>query len=185
MSKINSKQKGNSFERIVCRHLSCWIDESGETEYFWRSSGSGSMNTINRKKGKNKTNQEGDIVSIDASTMWLTDNIYFECKSYKQIDLIGFFLYKGKVLDWWEKCYKEAMDSVKEPMLIFKGNRTCTYLMMTTKWFNELNSYFKEGGILPHIRFKTFGHDVIVCNFNDFLLFYDWQNIKYFLEKEK
>lgn len=180
MRSGGSKSKGSSFERIISRLLSQWITGNKKEELFWRSAASGAKATIGRKKGI-KSNQDGDISSTSVKSHWLTREMYFECKNYKAINVIAFFHKSGDVYSWWCKTFKEAQESNKFPILIFKGNRTIIYAMVTRIFWSKMDSYLGLKNF-EHIRIHS-GHDVVIFNFMEFLDHYDAKIFKTFLEE--
>ena len=64
---MNSKGKGNSYERDLCKRLSLWWSNDENDSIFWRTASSGGRATQRAKKGKTTANQGGDVTFIDAS----------------------------------------------------------------------------------------------------------------------
>jgi len=62
----NSKNKGNTFERAICKELSLWWSNGTNDNVFWRTASSGGRATQRGKKGKTTSNQGGDITFTDA-----------------------------------------------------------------------------------------------------------------------
>lgn len=180
MKAGGGKEKGSSFERVISRMLSKWITGNNKEELFWRSAGSGAVSTIGRKKGI-KSNQDGDISSTSAKSHWLTREMYFECKTYQAINITAFFHKTGNTYSWWCKCFQEAQESRKYPILIFKGNRTIIYAMVTHSFWGKMDSYLGLKNF-DHIRIHS-GYDVVIFNFIDFLNYYDSRSFKTFLEE--
>ena len=57
------KQKGNAFERSICKQLSLWFSEGKSDDWFWRSSNSGGRATGRGRKGAKTTGHYGDIAA--------------------------------------------------------------------------------------------------------------------------
>lgn len=118
-----SNEKGNKFERDVCRALTKWITGSEKPELFWRSATSGAKATQDAKGG-HKSKMGGDIVSVDAQGLWFTKCFSIECKDrndYGNLDLV--FIGKGDFLKWWNQTLADAGRMNKVPMLVFKRFR--------------------------------------------------------------
>jgi len=181
MKSGGGKEKGSSFERVISRMLSKWITGNSKEELFWRSAGSGAQATIGRKKGI-KSNQDGDISSTSVKSHWLTKKMYFECKTYKTINIISFFHLRGEVHSWWHKCDKEAKECRKYPFLIFKGNRTITYAMVSRVFWGKMDSYLGLKNF-DHIKIYIMGDGVVIFDFVEFIDYYDAKVFKSFLEE--
>lgn len=114
----NGKQKGSSFERSVCVDLSKWITNGEKIDCLWRSAMSGGRATVQ----KGKVRQGGDITAIAPEGHILTDKLYIECKSYKELNINCFIKGKGTLISFWEVAVKDATKYDKIPSLIFKQN---------------------------------------------------------------
>lgn len=125
---MNSKAKGNSFERDVCRKLSEWLTGKTDELICWRSASSGATSTINFKLKKNKllaNKHAGDIVSIVEKGVYEKVDTFFnnhtvECKHYKEVDFYPPF--NGSIRSFFESCIEEKGHTGKSPVLIVKGN---------------------------------------------------------------
>ena len=119
---MNSKQKGSSFERLVCRQLSLWVTHGKRDDCFWRSSMSGGRATIAAKKGKYHQ-VVGDICAIASEGHTLTNHFFIECKHVKKLDIASFILDdRGALAKFWKQACKQARDHLRQPLLIAKEN---------------------------------------------------------------
>lgn len=65
---MNSKSKGNAYEREICSLLSLWWTQEDETpsdHVFWRTASSGGRATQRTKRGKVTKNHYGDVLATD------------------------------------------------------------------------------------------------------------------------
>lgn len=66
---MGGSHKGSSFEREICKLLSCWwskgIEGKARDDIFWRSSQSGGRATQRAKFGKKTFGSYGDIAAVD------------------------------------------------------------------------------------------------------------------------
>ena len=46
MRKGGGKEKGSSFERLVCKRMSMWLSKGERDDLFWRSAMSGGRATV-------------------------------------------------------------------------------------------------------------------------------------------
>lgn len=85
---------------------------------------SGGRATVARKSGKD-VRQAGDISANAREGHVLTDNFYIECKFYKRFDIgLMIFASKGELAAFWRECTKQAKHYKRQPMLIFKYNKS-------------------------------------------------------------
>jgi hypothetical protein len=132
---MNSKNKGSSFERKICKLLSQWITSGERDDILWRSISSGAWNTI---KKRTTNTQIGDLTYIDPLGKPFIDKFAIECKSYKDVQMIKLFNENSIINKWWDKINEEAGD--KYPIIIFKENRSCEFVVIPYSIFDVLNS---------------------------------------------
>lgn len=118
----HSKQKGNSFERLISKELSQWYSNGTSDDIFYRTAGSGSRATVRKKKGMNTENGDGDISFLHPSGKHLTDVFHFELKNYKDICLYSLLEGKGLIIKWWTELTEKTKNSEKIGILIVKSN---------------------------------------------------------------
>lgn len=123
MRKGGGKSKGASFERQICVQLSLWMSGGKHEDYFWRSSMSGGRSTVAARKGKRLAAQAGDISCVNQLGAALTDQFYFELKSYRDLNFVGLLKRKGKLAEFWLETRKQAAHYGKLPLLIAKQNQ--------------------------------------------------------------
>lgn len=127
MSGRASKQKGSTFERLVCVRLSLWVTGGKSKDCFWRSAMSGgrasrSVDALPR--------QAGDISAVAPEGHVLTDKFYIELKHLKDIELTSFILSRAGTL-WreWQKACNQAKRFGRRPMMIVKQNSRPTLVL--------------------------------------------------------
>ena len=84
---------------------------------------SGGRSTVAARKGKRLAAQAGDISCIHASGSALTDQYYFELKTYRDLNFVGLLKRKGKLAEFWLETRKQAAHYGKQPLLIAKQNQ--------------------------------------------------------------
>ncbi len=166
------KQKGNEFERLICRMLTEWITGKQKPEIFWRSASSGAKATQDAKSG-NKSKMGGDIVSVSNEGAWFTNAFSIECKFYKEFKIESLLEGKGIIKDWWAQCCGDAYREKKCPFLVFKKNRSPIYLAYEIP---EVMRTFALGMRSPFIEFRNvkIHNDSLYSNGFDICLFEDW-----------
>lgn len=124
MNGAGSKAKGGEFERAVCKRLSLWMTRGLRDDLFWRSAMSGGRATVRFNRGARNRTQAGDISAIDPIGERLTGQFLIECKAYKSLDLPGLFYPQrsGGIVQFWDKCRKDAFKAGLSPMLVAKQN---------------------------------------------------------------
>lgn len=138
MRRGGGKQKGSSFERLVCRELSLWISSGKNEDCFWRSAMSGGRSTVAFAKGKRLATQAGDISAIHPLGSKLTDKFLLECKFYRDLNFAGLLLKRGKLTEFWLETRRQATQYKKHPMLIAKQNNQPIIVCLSREGQQEL-----------------------------------------------
>jgi len=137
---MNSKQKGNRFEREISRFFSSLFTDE-KKDIFWRTPSSGGKFTQNKKSNTISENIEGDIFCIDENYSWISKNLIIECKNYKKLDLDKLFYEPEKsiIKEWIDK----INSSNKKYFLIIKENKREPLLITDSKYkvFFPENNY--------------------------------------------
>lgn len=124
----NSKNKGNSFERLICKKLSLFLTDNQDERICWRTSSSGGTST-NLKKKNNKSSfvekNEGDIAQTVDKGVYPNVDLFFEdfiveCKAYKTIDFYPPL--KGNLKEFIDQCKRQIAGTKKHFFLIAKAN---------------------------------------------------------------
>lgn len=136
---VNSKQKGASFERDICKKLSLWLSNGQRQDLLWRSAMSGGRSTVALKAGSKLGAQAGDISSIDKLSHTFIETFMCECKAYRTLNFEGLIKGKGHLIDFWKIASKEAIKYYKQPLLIGKQNNHPTIVCMTYRGSNILD----------------------------------------------
>jgi hypothetical protein len=119
---VVGKLKGGSYERTVAKKLSLWLTNGKEEDCLWRSAMSGGRATVAHKKGI-KNRQAGDLAAVSPEGHLLTNKYFVECKAYKDLEIMQFFIKgKGLLAGFWKTTVKQARIHNREPMLIAKQN---------------------------------------------------------------
>lgn len=130
-------QKGNNFEREVCRRLSLWWTDGEDDDCFWR-------NKLRRtNKAYNAQMQEGDIIATKEIAIPFTERFTIECKSgyshrkktnskkpsttqmvknvpWDLLDLVDGNRKDPTILKFWYQAEDAGNLTGKTPILIFK-----------------------------------------------------------------
>lgn len=121
--RMNSKQKGNAFEREICRRLSLWYSKGKRSDIFWRTATSGGRATSGLKAGKLYRSQVGDVGAVDEVGAEFLSKYILELKHYRNLGLETFVTRgEGLLMRFWEKLCKESVVYGKTPILIAKQN---------------------------------------------------------------
>lgn len=112
MSRINSKNKGNRFERAICKWFQSWTGYE-----FSRVPASGGL------RWKKTDNITSDITCTDPDHA--RDFLFsVECKSYQDIKFEHVLLGNKncKISQFWEQTTRDAKRGDKIPLLVMKYN---------------------------------------------------------------
>lgn len=143
--KINSRTKGNTFERKVCKLLNAKFN----TEEFQRSPGSGAFGTTHTLPAYLQIH--GDIIT-PSNFLWT-----IECKKgYNKISLGDLFSKDCEIYKFYQQAERACSKSLKEPLLIIQQDRKDVLCVFKS----SLYLYF--GIKLPH-------YDLSIGLFEDFL----------------
>lgn len=140
-ARVNSKEKGSTNEREICKVLSLWWSRGASNSVFVRTGGSGSMGTMR----KNNVDQlYGDIMAIDEIGRPFTKLFSIELKKgydlrnkytlengkvhqeiirYDLLDMLDSGQETATILKFWEQCCHDAEQSNRKPLLIFQRYR--------------------------------------------------------------
>jgi len=139
MRSGGGKAKGASFERKICKQLSLYYSGGRRDDLFWRSAISGGRASLQRH-GLGRRNQAGDITAIGGHDF--LSNVFVECKSYKDLNLVGFLLFgTGKLQKFWDTALKQARASGKRyTLLIAKENMLPVIVIASPGWMSDPES---------------------------------------------
>ena len=118
MSKINSKNKGNSSERETAKILT----ERFKPHKFMRNVSSGAtFGAGNRYRAYGVSEETKEVLSGDIITP-KEFKFCVENKAYKSLDFWDLLNPSSDLFKWMEQCESDAKFSKKYPMLIVKIN---------------------------------------------------------------
>ncbi len=167
----NSKAKGSSEERDVCKYLSKWLTGREKPYQFWRTSNSGGTSTVVSEN----IHMTGDITSITPEGRWFTDLFSIEVKTgYGDADFHK-HLKNNKSTEvelFWAQCCKDANRAHKYPMLIWrkKGYPLVVGFNRCIEEMFPRNSYIMACVSMkfPYKDGKQYLPDLYFYNFEDF-----------------
>lgn len=123
---MNSKSKGSSFERDICKKLSIYLTNGKDERVMWRTSNSGGTATVQKNmKSKFAKKNAGDICQISERGLYKNvdkffDTYFIECKAYKYVSI---YPPLNKIwMDWIEECQRNKSITNKKIFLIVKFN---------------------------------------------------------------
>ena len=132
---MKSKQKGNKFERDICKMISLSFSNNADDNIFWRTQSSGGRFTQRKKLGKNTEGQAGDITYTNIIGKPLIDRYYIELKAYSNIDIWSLITKKESksLYGFLKSTYDLASVENKIPVLIVKQNNK-PIIVFTTEY---------------------------------------------------
>jgi hypothetical protein len=122
---MNSKKIGGSYEREIARLLSKWISGKDDPLICWRTAGSGSVATNDKKRGLSGITQDGDFQCLNSKYEHIFNLFFIDSKCYKECNPY-FINEKNKksnsILNQWKKVCGEAKNGTKNkiPLMIVK-----------------------------------------------------------------
>lgn len=150
--KINSKNKGNTFERQVARHLSLWYSNGvSEVVFERRTAGSGGA----PRDLSGASGITGDIFAVKQAGVEFLQDLNIECKFYKDL--------KGDLWRWIAGEHSQIDEFIAQAqvphkehwMLILKSNNYPT-LTITNRRFGDNTSQVNGAYIFPFKYFLNY-----------------------------
>ena len=123
---VDSRQKGGRAEAAAKKLL---IDKTGLD--WQRTPGSGALNEAHKLKG--------DLYIPDEKNKFCV-----EVKHYKDDHLTSKILTSKdpQLLQWWEQAVRQGLQVGREPLLLFKFDRSKWFVAFTWKALNENSKFF-------------------------------------------
>ena len=157
-----NKAKGGNFEREISTLLSLNWSNGKRDDIFWRTGGSGARATSRFKRGKETSNETGDIGYKDAIGKPLIDIFNFELKTgYRKkrvnkksgivketnfciLDCIDSNNIKNDVIfkEFWKESVVDAEKSNRIPLLIFRRTQKKAVVTIYTYIFHKCIDLF-------------------------------------------
>ena len=166
------KNKGNSFEREICKELSLWWSNGlglpENDNIFWRTSNSGGRATVRGKKGDKHC---GDICAIDPIGQPLIDCVTIEVKrGYNSCSIQDLFdKPKNGAKQQYEKWFEQAMAAAELAgtpywWLIVKRDRREPLVIMEYQFIHIFDIY-----AVPYDIVFSWEVEMYACQLQDFL----------------
>jgi hypothetical protein len=132
--------KGGDFARDMAKEFSLYLTQMKIDDGVWLTEGSGARAT-NKRKAKQQTrlDQFGDITYTVPECKYWFDVFSVECKTgyakktkgkkhvtlthWSLMDMIDSHQKVSQFHEFWEQCLNDAIESKREPMLVFRRNR--------------------------------------------------------------
>jgi hypothetical protein len=133
--KVNGKAKGNGYENKIAKQFTTAFLPL----QFRRSQSSGAILGGQNEKYLDQYSFEvkrafiGDVVPTNESDKDVPDfNFSVECKFYKDVENLEHLVSKkSKIYMWIEEAKVDAAKLNKQPLLVFKFNRTSDFVAIT------------------------------------------------------
>lgn len=130
------KSKGNAFESLIAKKLSAALPIN-----FIRSPGSGAriggknMATVGMMMGEEALKLfNADVVPVNEKAVGYRFHYSIECKSYATADnFTSLMSGSANVFKWFEESVVDSAKIGREPVLIFKWNRTPVYVAVLSR----------------------------------------------------
>lgn len=157
----NGKNKGNTFERLICTQLSLWWSKGIRDDIFWRTSNSGGRATIRSQRNKTTKSHYGDICAVDPIGQPLLDLAVIEAKRGYKEATIGCLVDRPRKINqqtfegWIQQCI-EAMDNAESfawLLIVKRDRREAMVYMPSYLWTHLLEYGDTEANWIPQVMF--------------------------------
>jgi len=148
--------KGGTFEGEISKEFSLYLTHMETEDAVWRTEGSGGRVTSKAKANMQvRLDQYGDITyTIPEKTKFWFDVFSVECKTgyakktkdktktkttlthWSLLDMIDSSQKLCQFHEFWEQCLNDAVESKREPILIFRRNRRSPCICMRQDVFS-------------------------------------------------
>lgn len=142
---VNSKAKGDTYERRIAKKLTEWTGLK-----FERVPASGGLHW------REDNRVYGDIVTNDPDFPFV-----IECKCREEWNMDSLINGSKKVEKWWQQVTADAEATGKQPMVIFSRNRQPDYIMMRLEDYDD--DILITSGQYPNISMYVFRMDIAIC----------------------
>lgn len=171
-ARINSKQKGASFERKICVKLSLWVSKMTDEGIYWRSALSGGRATLRSRKtrGRAVVAQAGDISAVHELGHAFLKLFTIECKFYKDLKLDSMIWGRAAyVEEIWYKTLRLCETNQREPFIVARQNRQDELVWTTQAGLDILRNAVHSGKELRcFVAFPI--HGIHIVHLRDLLL---------------
>jgi hypothetical protein len=183
--------KGGDFEGEVSKEFSLYLTNMKTEDGVWHTEGSGSRATSKRKaKTKTRPDMFGDLTyTIPECKFWF-DIFLIECKTgyakktkgkkaitlthWSLLDLVDSKQKIPQFHEFWEQCLNDAIESKREPMLIFRRNRRTKCIAMHHDIFIGFASKFGPYDFnYITVQFGFTDFPIVILNLQQF---FDWSS---------
>jgi len=183
--------KGGTYEGEISKELSLYLTHMKTEDGIWRTEQSGGRATTKAKANMQvRQDQYGDITYTIPETKFWFDIFSIECKTgyakktkskkkksttvtmWSLLDLIDSQQIMTQFHEFWNQCLNDAIESKREPMLIFRRNRRSSCIAMHIDIFIGFIKRFGD----PTFNFITVNGEfcylpVTIMNLRQF---FDW-----------
>ena len=158
--------KGGDFEGNMSKELSLYLTHMKSEDGIWRTEGSGARATNKAKANMQvRLDQYGDITYTLPECKFWFDIFSVECKTgyatktknktktqitlthWSLLDMIDSSQKLSKFHEFWEQCLNDAIESKREPILIFRRNRRSPCITMRNDIFAGFIERFGMPGV--------------------------------------
>jgi hypothetical protein len=183
--------KGGTFEGDISKELSLYLTLMKTEDGIWRTEGSGARATSKAKANMQvRLDQYGDITYTIPETKFWFDVFSVECKTgyakktknktktkttlthWSLLDMIDSSQKLCQFHEFWEQCLNDAVESRREPILIFRRNRRSPCIVMRQDVFSGFIKRFGFPGVnIINLNTKFDPLPITLMNMRHF---FDW-----------
>lgn len=153
--------KGGNFEGEISKEFSLYLTQMKTEDGVWKTEGSGGRVTCKAKANmETRIDQYGDITYTMPETKYWFDVFSVECKTgyakktkdktktkttlthWSLLDMIDSSQKICQFHEFWEQSLNDAIESKREPILIFRRNRRSACITMRSDIFKGFSRHF-------------------------------------------
>ena len=183
--------KGGGFEGDMSKELSLYLTHMKTEDGIWRTEGSGARATNKAKANMQvRLDQYGDITYTLPECKFWFDIFSVECKTgyakktknktktkitlthWSLLDMIDSSQRLSQFHEFWEQCLNDAIESKREPILIFRRNRRSPCITMRNDIFAGFIERFGMPGVNTINLVTEF--DPLPITIMNMRQFFDW-----------
>jgi hypothetical protein len=162
MNSVGSRNKGNQFERDMCRKMSLWISRGERTDLFMRNVASGGAFTMSLKRGS-ALGVGGDMMAVHPLAHAFLDVFLTEYKHWRALNFeAALWNNRGEFARVITKAEKQAQEAGRHCFIVAKQNFRAPILLMP----NDIGVRCAAPGLVYHSLWNA---RVFACLLDDAL----------------
>ena len=186
--KASGSKKGTPFEREICKEISLWWSWGQRDDLVWRTATSGGRATSRFETSELDTQYAfGDLAPTHKDIYPLFDFLLFEVKRgynktldvMEEVDFPSHLVKIPQIQDWWATAQRDAIRAGRpETIIVGKRDHRKNYCVISTEFFDLIESQHEESFQDPHITIRNEKIHVVICLFTDWFAYFEPEDLK-------